>query len=149
MLKDALTTTTDYSSVSKRLATGIEFLKTTDLDTLECGRHEIAEGVFANVMEYTPVPAKDKQYELHFDYIDIQCVISGEERMQIQNVPEGVYHDEGGDCALMTLSGPHDCAVLVPGVFCAVFPGEAHKPGVFTHNCTPVPVKKIVVKVHI
>lgn len=149
MLKDTLTSPTDYSSVSPRLAQGIEFLKTQDLTALACGRHEISDGVFANVMEYTPVPAKDKQYELHFEYIDIQCVISGEERMLIQNVEDGMYHDEGGDCALMDLDGPHDCAAMHPGVFCAVFPGEAHKPGVVTHGATPVPVKKIVVKVHI
>ena len=72
----------DY--LSERLKKAYAFLRENDLGALSCGRHDIdGEDVFANVMEYDTVPAEAKKLEAHKLYYDVQCVVSGIERVEV------------------------------------------------------------------
>ena len=49
---------------SERFQRALAWLATTDMSAIECGRHDIVgDEVFANVMEFTTVPAAEKNYE--------------------------------------------------------------------------------------
>ena len=43
-----------------------------------CGRYEVSEDVYVNVMEYTPKPSSEATIETHDVYADLQLVLSGE-----------------------------------------------------------------------
>jgi biofilm protein TabA len=125
------------------------YLKNTDLKTLANGRHVIdGDNVYAIVTE-APTKDYDKTaFESHLKYIDLQYVITGEEKMAKTAVPSVVVnkpYDERADIAYYTGEGK---IYTVPAkTFMLFFPGEAHRP-----NITPggnKVVKKIVIKVKV
>ena len=125
------------------------YLKNTDLNALATGRHVIdGENVFAIVTE---APSKDYEktaFESHRKYIDLQYVISGEEKMAkapVGSVTVNKPYDEKADIAFYT--GEGKIHTVPAGTFMLFFPTEAHRP-----NITPggnKVVKKIVIKVKV
>jgi len=108
------------------------YLKTTDLTTLSNGRHVIdSDNVYAIVTE---APSKDYDktaFESHRKYIDIQYVITGEEKMAktpVTSVVVNKPYDEKADIAYYTGEGK---IYTVPAkTFMLFFPGEAHRPNI-------------------
>ncbi|MDP4262925.1 MAG: YhcH/YjgK/YiaL family protein [Bacteroidota bacterium] len=123
------------------------FLKEHDLKTLAVGKYPIdGTNVFATVTED---PSKDfdkTQWESHRKYIDLQCVINGEEKMgkyPFTKLAVTKNYDETKDVA--NYSGAGKIYDVPAGTFMIFFPSDAHRP-----NITPggnKPVKKIVIKV--
>jgi biofilm protein TabA len=123
------------------------YLKNTDLTTLTNGRHVIdGSTVYAIVTE---APSKDYDktaFESHQKYIDLQYVITGEEKMAkapLAAVAVNKPYDEAADIAFYT--GEGKLYTVPAGTFMLFFPTEAHRP-----NITPggnKVVKKIVIKV--
>ncbi len=123
------------------------FLKEHTLTTLSTGKHPIdGTNVFATVTED---PSKDfdkTQWESHRKYIDLQCVITGEEKMgkyPFLKLTVTKPYDETRDVA--NYSGDGKIYDIKAGSFIIFFPADAHRP-----NITPggnKPVKKIVIKV--
>ncbi|MCG9641521.1 YhcH/YjgK/YiaL family protein [Vibrio sp. Isolate34] len=129
----------------------LDYLQTVDLMELEVGQHAIdGDDIFANVMEFNTIPAESKQAEVHQDYLDIQCLIYGEERIQFcnespKNLPASGY-DAENDFYLVSNMTDTSEVVLQPGMFAVFFPGEPHKPG--CEIVQPEKLKKVVVKLH-
>ena len=123
------------------------FLKNTDLQTLTVGRHVIdGDNVFAIVQE-APTKDYDKTaFESHLNYIDLQYVIKGEEKMgrtSVDSVKLDKPYNEKADIAYYT--GDGKIFTVQENSFLLFFPGEAHRP-----NITPggnKVVKKIVIKI--
>ena len=124
------------------------FLKEHDLKTLAKGKYPIdGDNVFASVTED---PSKDfdkTNWESHRKYIDVQCVITGDEKMGKWPVAEITTvtkpYDETKDVANYTAPGKF--YTIPAGTFIIFFPTDAHRP-----NITPggnKVVKKIVIKV--
>jgi YhcH/YjgK/YiaL family protein len=124
------------------------FLKEQNLQTIAKGKYPIdGDNVFASVTED---PSKDfdkTNWESHRKYIDIQCVLAGEEKMGKWPVAEVTSitrpYDETKDVANYTAPGKF--YIIPAGTFIIFFPGEAHRP-----NITPggnKVVKKLVIKV--
>ena len=125
------------------------YLKNTDLKALANGRHVIdGNNVYAIVTE---APSKDYDktaFESHRKYIDMQYVITGEEKMAkapLASVTVNKPYDEAADIAYYT--GERKIYTVPAGTFMLFFPTEAHRP-----NITPggnKVVKKIVIKVNV
>ena len=123
------------------------FLKEHDLKTLAVGKYPIdGTNVFASVTED---PSKDfdkTQWESHRKYIDLQYVITGEEKMGKYPFTELTVtkpYDETKDVA--NYSGDGKIYDVPAGTFMIFFPANAHRP-----NITPGGnklVKKVVIKV--
>lgn len=127
------------------------YLNETDLARLTTGKHIIdGERIFANVMEFDTGFSNDKQAEVHKEYIDVQCLIHGEERIQysLENEvnPIAKAYDEENDFYLV--ESMHQCneVIMHPKMFAIFFPEEPHKPGCLVEQS--MPIKKIVIKVH-
>jgi len=113
------------------------------------GRYELqSDNIFMNVMELTTQLPTEKKAELHEQYIDIQLLLAGEERIQF-----GVYgsarqcedfHPEE-DYQLCSEIANVQTITLQPGIFAVFMPGEPHKPGCAIGE--PGKIKKVVVKV--
>jgi YhcH/YjgK/YiaL family protein len=137
-----------YLSLGPRIGRALEFLRHTDLVSLEPGRHELdGDRIYALVSEYASKPHDEGRWEAHRRYIDLQSVASGTER--IGYAPTDRLDPEPYDDAkdMIRLSGPGAFLTLRPGDFMLLWPGDAHMPGVAVDE--PVPVKKVVVKIRL
>lgn len=142
---------TDLNQIALASPAAAAFIAEHDLAALACGRYNLGEGDFVNVMEYTTKLRQDACYEAHRDYVDIQVVIRGAE--QIEVAPVGVLevtspYDADGDCALYSGAHAGERFLMLPGRWCLVMPEDAHMPGVSIDDA-PAPVKKAVFKVRV
>ena len=151
MIKDHISNAARYAGLPEGFQQALAFLQRDDLGSLECGRVDIAEGVFANIASYEPVPQDRKQYEQHFEYADVQFVVEGSEFLIEAPCDPDDYRDQAleSDCALCDDPGSVPSIVhLQAGTFAIVWPGEAHKPGL-SDGLFRGTVKKVVVKVRV
>lgn len=113
------------------------------------GRYELrGDDIFMNVMAFPTQPATSKKAELHVQYVDIQLLLSGEERILFgvagtARQCEEVHADE--DYQLCSAIEDEQTVTLKPGMFAVFMPGEPHKPG--CNVALSRDIKKTVVKV--
>lgn len=124
-----------------------EFLKTHDLNTIQKGKYPIdGENVYASVTMDSTKDFEKTNWESHRQYIDLQYVINGAEKIGVCPVSKATVtkeYNEKKDVANYTAEGKTYSAT--PGTFFLFFPSDAHRP-----NITPggnKPDKKIVIKV--
>ena len=115
------------------------------------GRYTLqGDSVFMNVMEFATQLPQQKKAELHEQYIDIQLLLSGEERIQFgvagsaRQCEEQHIKDDYQLCSEIEGLQQLD---LTPGMYAIFMPGEPHKPGCVVTKVEEI--KKVVVKVHI
>jgi len=71
-----------YKALSKNLAKGLDFIQNTNLLELQPGKYEIdGSNIFASVSNYETKNLVDGKFEAHKQYIDIQLLTSGEEKI--------------------------------------------------------------------
>lgn len=118
-----------------------------DLSKLAPGKYPIdGDNVYASVTE-DPTKDDDKTvWESHRKYIDLQYVISGEEKIGVSPVADVKIiepYDEKKDAA--HYSGSGKIYEAKPGTFFLFFPGTAHRPNITTGGNKSD--KKIVIKI--
>jgi YhcH/YjgK/YiaL family protein len=125
------------------------FLRDHNLDSLPKGKYTIdGDNVTASVSIDASKDFEKTNWESHRKFIDIQCIISGEEKMGVCPVAETTVtkeYDEKKDVANYSAAGKFYIAGR--GEFFIFFPADAHRP-----NITPggnKVVKKIVIKVRV
>lgn len=147
MIFDKIANLPFYAAFDKRFLIIDRFLKENDAATLPTGRHELSEGIFANVSEYSP--SKELySFEAHRKYADLQYLVSGSELIQWAPMDEltgaGEYFEEqdfqGTEKTGATLLDLH----VTGGSFAYFAPCDLHRPGLYL-NCDKV--KKIVFKI--
>lgn len=114
--------------------------------TLEPGRYDLEGGMYATVMEGDTKPLDEVPFEAHRDYIDLQYVFAGAERMawaHVQELEQVSEYDEEKDCYF--LEGEGTTVSVKPSSFYVLFPSDAHKPS--RHREMPKHFKKIVIKI--
>ncbi|WP_277301352.1 YhcH/YjgK/YiaL family protein [Veillonella montpellierensis] len=134
----------------------LDFLKHTDLKSLEGGRHNL-EGekgslMYANVDDVDTLLWEHSKPEAHHTYIDIQYMVTGEEEIgyigakptiePIQAYPERDLYFY--DPQLVDEARVH----LQEGCYAIFYPADWHRPLIAVHN-RPIPIRKVVVKVHV
>ncbi|WP_082221736.1 N-acetylneuraminate anomerase [Kluyvera genomosp. 1] len=113
------------------------------------GRYELrGDDIFMNVMSFATQPAESKKAELHARYVDIQLLLSGEERILFARAGAArqceAWHEEE-DYQLCSVMENEQSVTLRPGMFAVFMPGESHKPGCTVEVAGEI--KKVVVKV--
>ena len=137
-----------YSTLTKRLAKGFEFIINTDLTAIESGKYEIDnDDIFAIVQEYDTKEEHDCVLEGHHKYIDIQYVIQGVEIMGFTPLTNQVAVEENLEKDYTFYKGETSMLRVEEGMFTLFFPEDLHRPGVKAGQISKV--KKVVVKVKI
>jgi len=102
------------------------------------------------VETYTTKPFHEKRYEIHHDFVDVQFVLKGEEYIHIvssENLTLDGEFDKDKDIGFFKENPESDvCVRLRPGMYCVIFPWEAHKPCISVGN-SGVVVEKCVKKI--
>jgi YhcH/YjgK/YiaL family protein len=146
MILDSLTNASLFYPLGSHIRRALEFAQSTDLLTLELGRHTIdGDKLFALVQEYQPKPANQGRYEAHRRYWDLQIVARGEEAMgwnRLEAMQIAEPHSNEKDVAFFQGTG---FLFLVPaGNFTIFAPHDVHLPGVETVRSEQV--RKVVIK---
>lgn len=149
MIYDSLAHIDVYKTVHPGVYQALKLLAETDFSRMEDKRYEVeGEDLFFFLQTYdskkeNPTP------ESHRKYIDIQCVLSGVEAMDVGALEEMTDIAEArpeGDIWLHH-SPAHSRVILTPGKFAVLFPGDAHAPGIAVGE--PMTCRKAVVKVKV
>ena len=129
----------------------VDFIKTLPKD-VSLGRHDILDRDYANVEEYITKPITDGKFEAHNNYIDIQILLDGSEKIyytSTSNVSVDVPYNSERDIKFYSDDIAGSDSVTLDGTnFVMIFPHEAHAPQIAV-NENSAPVKKLVVKVKV
>ena len=136
MIYDKLENLPRYANCFPGADKVIAFLKECAAKTPAVGKHEIdGKKLFVNVQEYSPKDFNPEKLEYHRNYIDIQLLLSGEEKLYyapLEGLETVMEYDPEKDCGMKRIPAPEAGVELplVPGNFVLLFPEEGHLPGV-------------------
>ena len=150
MVYDRLDNIAYYKGLSTDIFEGLLFLNAATRD-MENGLYDINPRVKAIVSEYTTKEVNEYGYEAHREYIDIQFLIFGEEKiccLPLEYLKETKPYNEEHDAAFYEEANIKPQELLIGNGFYAIlFPQDGHMPQLCVN--IPVPVKKVVIKVKI
>ncbi len=125
------------------------YLINEDLINIPHGKHQVTDNVHIIRSSYNTLKQGETFWEAHEQYIDLQFIIKGEERIAyapICHLTEVVYNQEND---LKVLKGKVSSFIhLIENDFAIFFPEDAHMPGLNSSDYSKE-VDKIVVKIKI
>jgi biofilm protein TabA len=123
------------------------FLNDPKLDTLKPGKYIIdGDNVYATITEAPSKTFDQSAWESHRNYIDLQYVIHGKEKIGVAPVSSATVikpYDASRDAANYTADGQF--YIATPDEFFLFFPGDAHRPNIKVEGYDTV--KKLVIKI--
>ncbi len=147
MIIDKIENISMYKNIPNNV---VEFISSLNKD-IQLGKHILSDDVYVNVEEYATKSVDIGKFESHKDYIDIQILLSGEEKIYITSkAPLTVlepynptrdiefYSEDITSYPYVTLDGTN---------FVMLFPHEAHAPQIALKN--PQKVLKVVAKIKV
>ncbi len=132
MIFDHISNISTYKGLSPNIALGLDFLKQVKPDT-PVGTYQINQHVKAIVSEYETKAENEHGYEAHRKNIDIQYLLTGEERiayLPIEKLKETKAYNEEKDATFYSadLSLHPSYLSLLSGYFAIFFPQDGHMP---------------------
>jgi biofilm protein TabA len=121
-----------YFGLGPQIAAALKYLAQTDFSRVPNGRQELdGDRLLAIVQRYRTKPAADARWEAHRQYIDVQYVAAGVERMGWFALHDGLKvatpYDPAKDVIFFDAQGQF---FDVPaGHFVIFAPSDAHAPG--------------------
>lgn len=146
MVKDILSRGSRYHALGPRVAAALRHAEVTNFLAMADGECAVdGSAVRALVQRYDTKPPAAGRWEAHRRHIDLQMVVSGEERIGVAPLETlaAEPYDEHKD--LLWLSGSGDVVTMRPGDFVLLWPEDAHMPGL--HSAAPASVLKVVYKI--
>lgn len=136
----------EYPAAIRRV---IDYLKSNDFVTMEPGVYDLeGKDIYVQVFDAETGPVEEKRPESHKEYLDVQFLASGEEKLGF--TPDtGKYeiaeYIQERDLIFYKSVENEGFIHAVPGCFSIFFPHDIHRPAVAVNeNMT---VRKVVVKV--
>ena len=126
------------------------YVRDTDMKSVPLGRHFFHNHIYANVEEYATKRRQDARFESHRKYIDIQYIISGSEKIIVDDVKELEVMEQYApdrDIAFYYDRGKGKEYELKEGDFLILYPEEGHMPCISIKEKDPKHVKKMVFKI--
>jgi len=149
MVYDKLDNIEIYKGLSDDIYEGLTFLRdaATDIDN---GIYQLNPHVKAIVSEYETKTENENGFEAHRQFIDIQALLKGEERIDflpIEKLKETKPYSEDNDVAFYSADITPQELMIGDGYFTILYPHDAHMPQLCVNE--PMKVKKVVIKVEI
>lgn len=117
-------------SLAERCLNAANYLSQLNEEALSIGRHIVNDGFYYNVIEYQTSGEKDKPFESHRKYVDIQLLLDGEEIMQTTDISRLEVADEYDDEKDFVLYKAIDyvaSTILRPDSIMILYPRDAHR----------------------
>ncbi len=150
MIYDKIDNIDTYLGISEDIRVGLEYLRDVMPDIAE-GTYQINPRVKAIVSEYMTKESNEDGYEAHREYIDIQYLLVGKEKIccvPLEYLKEIKPYNKEKDAAFYeaTNNKPQEL-LLGNGYFAIFFPQDGHMPQLCVDK--PMKVKKVVIKIEI
>lgn len=150
MIVDKVQNVNLHSPLSDSIAKALEILKDNPAEKAD-GRYDVdGDNLFYLVQRYQTGPIEQGKLEAHKKYIDIQFVAEGIEIIgyePIGNLETDVPYSEEKDCVFYKPGEDFTPVTLTAGMFCILYPDDAHMPAREVN--VPCDVTKVVIKVKI
>lgn len=150
MIYDKIDNIEIYAGISEDIRLGLEWLRDVNLE-IEKDVYELSPRVKAIVSEYTTKEVNENGYEAHRDYIDIQYLLKGSEKiccLPLEYLKETKAYRAEIDAAFYEETNLKSQELLIGnGYFAVFYPQDGHMSGLYFDYLDTV--KKIVVKVKI
>lgn len=150
MIYDKIDNLEIYAGISEDIRLGLEWLRDVN-PGIEKGVYELSPRVKAIVSEYTTKDVNENGYEAHREYIDIQYLLKGSEKiccLPLEYLKEIKAYKSEFDATFYEEAGMKPQKMVIGnGYFAIFYPQDGHMPCLFDENCCRV--KKVVVKVSI
>lgn len=148
MIIDKIENSEIYLNMHPFMKDAFNFLEQCSNGEIKEGRHAIkGDEIYALVLSYDSKEKEKLQYETHDNYIDIQCMIKGNEYQMYESRDElkeiSPYNSEK-DITFYTYDNKGSKLHLTEGTFAIYFPNDGHMPGIPSwskQRCTRVVVK--------
>lgn len=141
-----------YCREGDALYRAIEYARRFD-PSITDGIYEIeGRDIYARVLSYETQPASERSFEAHRDYLDVQVVLKGRERIDValakeHEFDEIVPYDPEKDVVLYAGVKDDVSIKMAPGRFAVLFPDDVHRPNCDLQGTSRV--RKICVKVRV
>lgn len=136
----------EYPAVIKKV---INYLKENDFVAMEPGVYELlGRDLYVQVFDAETGAVEEKKPESHKEYLDVQYLASGEEKLGFTPYSDRYEIDEYiKERDLIFYKNVEDEGFIYakPGCISVFFPCDIHRPAVAVHE--PMTVRKVVVKV--
>ncbi len=151
MIFSSIYAATESLCYPKGIQKALDFLKDNDFTTMEPGRFDLdGNDIYATLMDAATKPKDEVRPESHREYIDVQYVVSGTEKLGFVN-DTGKYkpieHPEGSDIYFYGDVKNESFVVSTPGCFSVFFPEDIHRPCVCVEQSENI--RKVVVKIRV
>ena len=139
----------DFQAYPEVIRKVIDYLKNNDFVNMEAGVYEIqGKDIYAQVFDAETGSVDEKRPESHNNYLDIQFLAAGEEKLGF--TPYDAKYEveefiEERDLIFYKQVENEGFIHAVPGCFCVFFPTDIHRPAVAVSQ--PMNIRKVVVKV--
>ena len=129
-------------------AEALDFLCSINMET-ENKRYDFSEDCYINVQSVETKP-ETPLMEAHVKFVDIQCLIDGEEKIfftKKEGLPILKEYNEGGDAALYQFGENSEAVCYKAGEAIILYPCEAHLPNRTVSES--MKIKKAILKIAI
>lgn len=139
----------DWKAYPEAIRKVIDYLKSNDFVKMEPGVYELeGRDIYVQVFDAETGAVEEKRPESHKDYLDIQFLASGEEKLGFTPYLEKYEVDEyivERDLIFYKSVENEGFIYATPGCISIFFPHDIHRPAVAVDK--PMTVRKVVVKV--
>jgi biofilm protein TabA len=151
MILDTIANTRLYLGLHARFAKAFEILRDKTLSQKEDGKYLVdGEKIYYTLQRYTTKPLNEGKLEAHRKYIDIQFLLEGREILgyaPLKGLTTAEEYNPAKDIAFYETPEQITKVILEPGLFCILFPDDAHLP--CRQLAGPTEVLKVVIKIQI
>lgn len=139
----------DFKAYPEAIQKVIGYLKENDFVKMEPGVYELeGRDIYVQVFDAETGPVEEKRPESHKEYLDIQFLASGEEKLGFTPYAEKYEVDEyivERDLIFYKSVENEGFITATPGCISIFFPYDIHRPAVAVN--APMTVRKVVAKV--
>ena len=151
MILDTINNTRLYVGLHARFAKAFEILTDKTLSKKQDGKYPVdGEKIYYTIQRYTTKPLSEGNLEAHRKYIDIQFLLEGVELLgyaPLKGLTTAEVYNPQKDIAFFNTPKEITKVKLEPGLFCILFPDDAHLPCL--QLAGPTEVRKVVIKIQI
>jgi biofilm protein TabA len=151
MILDRIDNTRSHIGLHAGFARAFEILADNTLSQKEDGKYAVdGEKIYYTIQRYTTKPLNEGKLEAHRKYIDIQFLLAGVELLgyaPLKGLTAAQEYNSQKDIAFFNTPKEITKVKLEPGLFCILFPDDAHLP--CRQLAGPTDVRKVVIKIKI
>jgi len=162
MILDTIDNTRLYLGLHAGFAKAFEILTDKTLTQKEDGKYPVdGDKIYYTIQRYTTKPPNEGNLEAHRKYIDIQFLLTGQEILgyaPLKGLTTAEVYNPQKDIAFFNTPKDITKVKLEPGLFCILFPDDAHFPGRYEVSppggpcrqlASPTDVLKVVIKIRL